>query len=407
MWRKRGILSLVNGVRALATSAQTGENENQVGNKTCLHDFHLRHGGKMVPFAGYLMPVQYAGHSITASHLHTRNHVSVFDVSHMLQSRLHGRDRVRFVESLTPADIDGLSDGQGTLTVLTTDAGGIIDDLIVSKATDRYLYVVSNAGCRDKDLAHLRDKITSFRAKGGDAELEVIDTHGLLAVQGPRAAAVLQPLVDLDLQSLLFMHGANATIAGVQDCRLTRCGYTGEDGFEVSVPNEKMQAVAEAILASSEGEVCLAGLGARDSLRLEAGLCLYGNDIDEKTTPVEAALSWLVGKRRRASADFPGAKEILTQLKTKPARRRVGFVLPPGPPARAHTKILDPSGAVIGEVTSGCPSPSLKCGIAMGYVPLEHSKLGTKVHLDIRNKTVEANVSKMPFVPHQYFTKNK
>jgi len=194
-----------------------------------------------------------------------------------------------------------------------------------------------------------------------------------------------------------------ATICGVENCRITRCGYTGEDGVEISIPGDRTEEVAEALLAEESGEIKMAGLGARDSLRLEAGLCLYGNDIDESTTPIEAGLAWLIGKRRREAADFPGAKMILQQIKDKPNRRRVGFVSR-GPPARGHTPILDEAGSKIGEVTSGCPSPSLKYNVAMGYVSTPHAKNGTKVKFEIRKNLVDAEVTKMPFIPSHYYT---
>uniref|UniRef100_A0A6M2CJK3 Aminomethyltransferase n=1 Tax=Rhipicephalus microplus TaxID=6941 RepID=A0A6M2CJK3_RHIMP len=304
--------------------------------RTALYDFHVKHGGKMVPFAGYAMPVQYSNLSLSASHLHTRRHASLFDVSHMLQSKVHGPDRVRFVESLVVSDIEGLAEDLGTLTVYTNEKGGIIDDLIVNKTKD-WLYVVSNAGCRDKDLAHVKAKLADFQAAGHQATLELMDSWSLLAIQGPAAAELLQPLVDCTLASLHFMRGATVTLAGIPGCRLTRCGYTGEDGFELSVPSTEVTDLAEELLSSSKGRLQLAGLGARDSLRIEAGLCLYGQDIDEDTTPVEAGLAFTIGKRRRHLADFPGAPVILEQLKQKPSRRRVGLVATSaGPPARSE-----------------------------------------------------------------------
>lgn len=360
----------------------------------------------MVPFAGYAMPVQYGTESITASHVHTREHVGVFDVSHMLQSKIHGKDRVRFIETAVVGDIHGLKDNQGTLTVYTTTSGGIIDDLIVSKTTDGYLYVVSNAGCRDKDIRHLQTKLDEFRSKGGDAQVEIIEDKALLAVQGPGMQKVLQPLVSVDLTTLPFMMTTEATLAGVSRCRITRCGYTGEDGVEVSMPVDKAEDILETLLASKEDSVRLAGLGARDSLRLEAGLCLYGNDIDETTTPIEASLTWLIGKRRREAADFPGAEVILRQLKEKPTRRRIGLVSH-GAPARTGTPIVDGNGNKIGEVTSGCPSPSLKYNVSMGYVGLQHSKVGTKLKFEIRKKLQESEVAKMPFVPQKYYIAGK
>ncbi|XP_022653058.1 aminomethyltransferase, mitochondrial-like isoform X2 [Varroa jacobsoni] len=376
------------GIRALSTKAPL---------KTPLYDFHVNHGGKMVPFAGYSMPVEYAGLSISASHVHTRNHVSVFDVSHMLQSKLHGNERVDFIESLVVADVKGLKPNAGTLTVYTTPSGGIIDDLIVS-STPEYLYIVSNAGCVEKDLKHVRANLRKWK----DVELEIITDHVLLAVQGPQTATVLSNLVSCNMNELKFMDTTLCDVAGVP-CRVTRCGYTGEDGVEISIPSVKANDVIKALLASKDGDVKMAGLGARDTLRLEAGLCLYGNDINETTSPIEAGLAFTVGKRRRTEGGFPGHDVIMQQLKEKPNRRRVGFRLEAGAPARHGADILH-SGQKIGEVTSGAPSPSLGYNIAMGYVPTFLSKNGTQLTIKVRNKEVKATVVKMPFVSTHYFT---
>lgn len=228
----------------------------------------------------------------------------------------------------------------------------------------------------------------------------------LLALQGPKAAVALQSLTGVNLSSLYFMQTTNAEIAGVKDCRVTRCGYTGEDGFEISIPAEKSVHVADALLATNIGVIKLAGLGARDSLRLEAGLCLYGSDIDTTTTPVEAALLWLVAKRRRTEENFPGANIILKQLKDGCPRRRVGFRMASGPPARHGAQILVDE-QVVGEVTSGCPSPSLGGNVAMGYIKDEYKKVGKKINLKVRDKIYAAEVAKMPFVPPNYYQKPK
>ncbi|XP_064117075.1 aminomethyltransferase, mitochondrial-like isoform X1 [Macrobrachium nipponense] len=365
--------------------------------KTVLHDYHVDQGGKMVEFAGYSMPVQYGKVGIATSHNQVRNHCGMFDVSHMLQSRVHGRDRVKFVESLIVGDIEGLPDNSGTLSLFTNDQGGIIDDLICSKTDLGYLYVVSNAGCKEKDLAHMKQQLASFKAAGGDVELEIIEDHGLVAVQGPEAAKILQPLVEGDINQLYFMQTRELVVAGIP-CRVTRCGYTGEDGVEISVPNEKAVELCETLFASG---VHLAGLGARDSLRLEAGLCLYGNDIDDTTTPIEAGLAWTIGKRRRQTADFPGAEIILKQLKDKPKRRRVGLTCT-GPPPRSHCPVLDGDGNQVGEVTSGCPAPSLGKNVAMAYVPANLAKAGTNLTVQVRKKNIPAVVTKMPFVKCNY-----
>lgn len=365
--------------------------------KTPLFEFHRASGGKMVEFAGWSMPVQYTDSHIS-SHMHTRQHCSLFDVSHMLQTKVHGKDRVKFMESLVVADVAELKDNQGTLSLFTTNKGGIIDDLIVTKTDQTYLYVVSNAGCADKDSAHMKARLAEFKAAGLDVDLEFLD-DALIAVQGPSMSRVLQEGLKDDLKKLTFMNSALTTAFGVP-CRVTRCGYTGEDGVEISVPKSRVVELTEKLL--SNPEVKLAGLGARDSLRLEAGLCLYGNDIDETTTPVEATLVWTIGKRRRQTRDFPGADIIVPQIKNKTQRKRVGLVST-GPPVRPHTPILSTDGTVIGEVTSGCPSPCLKKNVAMGYVDSAFSQNGTQIQVEVRKKAVPATVSKMPFVPTNYY----
>ncbi|KAF0314511.1 Aminomethyltransferase, mitochondrial [Amphibalanus amphitrite] len=367
---------------------------------TPLYDFHVANGGKMVDFAGYSLPVMYGKEGIIQSHMHTRTKSSMFDVSHMLQVHIHGADAAPMLESLVVADVAGLQPGTGTLSLFTTEAGGIADDLIVSRTAEGPLYVVSNAGCRDKDLTLMESRAAEWRAKGRDVSVEVLE-RGLLAVQGPATARLLQPLTPLDLSGLTFMRTAAAEVCGLA-CRVTRCGYTGEDGVEISVAAAEATQLAERLMEAGGDELHLAGLGARDSLRLEAGLCLYGNDIDETTTPIEAALAWTIAKRRRAARDFPGAVTILAQLRDKPARRRVGLVSE-GAPARAGARIVTPDGEPVGSVTSGCPSPALKHNVAMGYVSAAHAKLGTELRLEVRKQRVPAKVAKMPFVPARYY----
>ncbi|XP_076985427.1 aminomethyltransferase, mitochondrial isoform X1 [Tamandua tetradactyla] len=367
--------------------------------RTPLYDFHLAHGGKMVVFAGWSLPMQYQD-SHTESHLYTRRHCSLFDVSHMLQTKILGCDRVKLMESLVVGDIAELKSNQGTLSLFTNEAGGILDDLIVTNTSEGHLYVVSNAACRDKDLTLMQDKVRELQSKGSDVGLEVVD-NALLALQGPTTSQVLQAGVGDDLKKLPFMTSAVMEVFGVSGCRVTRCGYTGEDGVEISVPAVEAVRLATALLENPE--VKLAGLAARDSLRLEAGLCLYGTDIDEHTTPVEGSLSWTLGKRRRAAMDFPGATVIVPQLKGKVQRRRVGLICE-GAPVRAHSPILSTEGTVIGTVTSGCPSPSLKKNVAMGYVPCEYSRPGTLLLVEVRRKQQAAVVTKMPFLPTKYYT---
>ncbi|NXW93214.1 GCST protein, partial [Alopecoenas beccarii] len=358
----------------------------------------------MVPFAGWSLPLHY-GQGHLQSHLHTRRRCSLFDVSHMPQTRVYGRDRVRFMESLVVGDIAELKPGQGTLTLLTNEKGGIVDDLIVTNTSEDHLYVVSNAGCADKDLAIMRGRAAELQATGSDVHLEVSD-NALLALQGPSMARVLQAGLSDDLAKLSFMNSITTTVFGVPGCQVTRCGYTGEDGVEISVPAGRAVELAERLLGVPD--VWPAGLAARDSLRLEAGLCLYGNDIDETTTPVEAGLLWTLGKRRRAAMDFPGAAIIMAQVKEKPKRKRVGLTSE-GPPIREAAGAASPHSPPCvpmspGTVTSGCPSPSLGKNIAMGYVEAAHSRAGTALTVEVRKKQHPALVTKMPFVPTQYYT---
>ncbi|KAI8878084.1 hypothetical protein K501DRAFT_259205 [Backusella circina FSU 941] len=370
---------------------------NEAIKKTALYDFHVQNGGKMVPFAGYAMPVQYANMGMLASHKHTREKASIFDVSHMLQSRVTGKDRKKFFEKLVVADLENLPVGQGTLSVFTNEQGGIIDDTIVMQHQDS-LYVVSNAGCAEKDLAHIRKHLTDFQNQGADVDVNVITDHSLIAIQGPKAAAALEGLVGKSLDDFSFMHGRFMEVAGVP-CHIARSGYTGEDGFELSVPTEEIVNVTQKLMEHPDVE--LAGLGARDSLRLEAGLCLYGNDLDETTTPVEAGLTWTIPKSRRETGGFLGAEHILPQIKGGVTRRRVGLFVE-GAPAREGAEILSKEGEVIGKVTSGCPSPMLKKNIAMGYVKNGLHKRGTELDVKVRNKIQKAVITKMPFVEAQY-----
>ncbi|KAM5148203.1 aminomethyltransferase, mitochondrial [Mantella aurantiaca] len=395
----RAVCAGVRGVIRVQRRGYSGGQQVDAPRQTALYDFHRHHGGKMVEFAGWSLPVQYKDSHI-ASHLHTRQHCSLFDVSHMLQTRVHGKDRIPFMESLVVGDIAELKENQGTLSLFTNEIGGIIDDLIVNNTSEGHLYVVSNAGCAEKDSAHMKNRLLEFRAADRDVDLEDVD-FALVALQGPSAAQVLQAGLPDVLSKLTFMTGVTTSVFGIPGCRVTRCGYTGEDGVEISVPSDRAVELAEKMLQSPE--VKLAGLAARDSLRLEAGLCLYGNDIDETTSPVEASLVWTLGKRRRAAMDFPGASAIVPQIKGKVSRKRVGLTST-GPPVRQHTPILNTEGRVIGEVTSGCPSPSLKLNVAMGYVEPEYAKAGTALKLEVRKKLVDGVTSKMPFVPTKYYS---
>ncbi|KAF9179112.1 hypothetical protein BGZ51_007242 [Haplosporangium sp. Z 767] len=385
-------MSIARSAQRTYAAAATGE----ALKKTVLHDYHVENGGKMVPYAGWSMPVLYSNLGVGPSHQWTRTNASVFDVSHMLATRITGKDRVKFYESLTVADIENLPVGSSTLSVFTNENGGIIDDTIICKHPDS-LYVVSNAGCADKDLAHIRAHLKDFQNKGGDVDLKIIDDHALIALQGPKAAEVLESLVGKDLRDFPFMDGRFMTIKGI-DCHVARSGYTGEDGFEISVPNS--DAVDFTKMLVSDPRVELAGLGARDSLRLEAGLCLYGNDMDETVTPVEAGLAWTIAKRRRAEGGFLGAAKIQEQLKNGVSKRRIGLIVQ-GAPAREGAQVYS-NGELVGKITSGCPAPTLKKNVAMAYVKNGLHKSGTELEVEVRGRKQKAVVTKMPFVPAGY-----
>jgi aminomethyltransferase len=355
--------------------------------RTPLYDLHKARGARMVGFAGYEMPVQYPS-GIIAEHLHTRARAGLFDVSHMGQIRLRGAAAAPALEALVPGDLQGLATGRMRYTLLLNDTGGILDDLIVTRTADGLALVV-NAACKDADLAHLRAALDPAVA------IEPLFERGLLALQGPQAAAVLARFAA-DTATMPFMSAADATIAGAP-CTLTRSGYTGEDGFELSLAAEDTAAVAEALL--SQPEVAPIGLGARDTLRLEAGLCLYGHDIDETTTPIEAGLGWTIARRRRAEAGFPGAATILRQLAEGTSRRRVGIRPDGRAPAREGTAILDPAGEPAGQITSGGFGPSVGAPIAMGYVASAHAAPGSALALVVREVPRPARVAPLPFVP--------
>jgi len=394
-------------VRLFSTKAKPASSKYTV---TTLHNLHLEQGGKMVNFANFLLPVQYDKHGICESHMHTREKASLFDVSHMLQTEILGECSVQFFEKLCTADLQKLPEKTSVLTVFTNDKGGILDDLIVTKISNDHLYIVSNATRRGQDQKLILSALDNYKKENKNSKIYVrffeAAERSLLALQGPKAAEILQELTDIDLSELYFMHSEKATVASTGACRITRCGYTGEDGFEISIPGFKSYDVASEILKNQC--VKMAGLGARDSLRLEAGLCLYGCDMSDETSPVEAGLTWLVAKGRRERCDFPGADVILRQIKDGTCCKRVGIMYAEGPPARRDTPIfVGDAQQQVGLVSSGCPSPSLGKNIAMGYVYTEHSKVGTNLQLKIRDKMYCAEVTKMPFISTKYYTKSK
>jgi aminomethyltransferase len=355
----------------------------------------------MVPFAGYAMPVQYdfsgdlatrCRGGVLAEHLHTRAHAGLFDVSHMGQAMLTGTNVATALEALVPGDIAGLKPGRQRYTLLTNEAGGIIDDLMVAKLDDDRLFLVVNASRKDVDFAHIAANLPDHIA------LTRQDDRALLALQGPEAAAVMARLSP-DAAALPFMGIAAVNVGGV-DCLVSRSGYTGEDGFEISVAGEQAEAVADAFIALPE--VVSVGLGARDSLRLEAGLCLYGNDIDELTSPVEAGLTWVIGKRRKMNWDFPGGLAIRDQLDHGVPRRRVGIRPDGRAPARAQTTIVADDGTEAGTITSGGFGPTVNGPIAMGYVRKDLADDGTRLNLIVRGKSIPATVVPLPFTQHRY-----
>lgn len=374
-------------------------------NKTPLHAFHMANGARMVPFAGYDMPVQYPM-GVLKEHLFVREKAGLFDVSHMGQALLHGTksngdaDVAKAFEILVPGNIAGLKPGGLRYTMLLNEEGGILDDLMVTRygEEENTLYLVVNAACKEADLEHIE------RALAGLVTLERWDDRALLALQGPRAAAVLAALGSPEIAEMGFMTSASVEIGGIP-CHLSRSGYTGEDGYEISLAADRAEEFARLLVASDDVEPI--GLGARDSLRLEAGLCLYGSDIDTTTSPVEAALLWAIPKARREAGDFPGAAHILREIAEGPARKRVG-ILPDGrAPVRHGSDILDAGGNVIGVVTSGGFGPSAGCPVAMGYVQSEFAETGTEIGLAVRGKILPGKVAAMPFVEQRYYRKPK
>ncbi|MBT3628486.1 MAG: glycine cleavage system aminomethyltransferase GcvT [Rhodospirillaceae bacterium] len=357
---------------------------------TPLHDSHVALGAKMVPFTGYSMPLQYPT-GILKEHFHTRESASLFDVSHMGQISIWGDGAAHALEWLVPGDIIGLAPWSLRYTQFTNAEGGIRDDLMVTNAEGRLLLVV-NAACKDADLGLLE---IGFR---GAVDVAMHNDKALIALQGPAAAAVMARHAPASA-ALKFMTAGTMKVAGA-DAIVSRSGYTGEDGFEISVYGEDARHVWEALAAAPE--VAPAGLGARDSLRLEAGLCLYGHDIDETTSPVEAGLLWSIGKRRREEGGFPGAERIQAEIADGATRRRVG-ILPEGrAPVRENTEILSAGDEPIGKVTSGGFGPSAGGPVAMGYVDAAHAKAGNAVGLMLRGKKVPASIVKLPFTAHRY-----
>jgi aminomethyltransferase len=355
----------------------------------------------MVPFAGYTMPVQYdltgdllsrCRGGVMAEHLHTRSRAGLFDVSHMGQAMLTGTNVATALESLVPGDIAGLKPGRQRYTLLTNEAGGIIDDLMVARLDENRLFLVVNASRKDVDFLHLAANLPEH------ISLTQQQDRSLIALQGPAAVTVMGRLSP-KAAALPFMGIAPVTIDGI-GCLVSRSGYTGEDGFEICVPSENVTALADRLI--THPEVVPIGLGARDSLRLEAGLCLYGNDLDELTTPIDAGLTWVIGKRRKLNWDFPGGLVMRDQLDNGPLRRRVGIRPDGRTPARAGATIVADDGTEAGTITSGGFGPSVNGPVAMGYVRRDLAADGTRLNLIVRGKMIPATVVPLPFTPHRY-----
>ena len=364
--------------------------------KTALHPLHVAANGKMVPFAGYEMPVQYPV-GVKTEHLHTREQAGLFDVSHMGQLILKGEAAAVMLEQLVPVDIIDLPVGKQRYAVFTNEQGGILDDLMITHYGD-YLYVVVNAACKNEDIAHLQKHLIE------GVELEILNNRALVALQGPKAAMALARIAPA-IVDMVFMDSRKISIEGVE-CFISRSGYTGEDGFEISIPETDAETIAQLLL--DQPEVEWIGLGARDSLRLESGLCLYGHDIDITTTPIEGSLIWAISKARRAGGEraggFPGANVILEQITSKEySRKRIGLIGHSRAPVREGTELVNAEGEVIGKVTSGTFGPTVGAPVAMGYVETEYASPDTEIFALIRGKQLPMTVSKMPFIQQRYY----
>jgi aminomethyltransferase len=370
-----------------------------VAQKTPLHALHVELGARMAPFAGYDMPIQYPA-GILADHLHTRKSAGLFDVSHMGQALIEGADHAAvaaFLEALCPADFLNLAPGRQRYSQLLNDDGGIVDDLMVTRppGADGALRLVVNASRKAVDYAVIRSRLPS------EIRLTPLPEAALIALQGPMASSIMARLAPGDgLEAMAFMSARPARIAGIETF-VSRSGYTGEDGYEISLASSQAESFARILLA--DPNVAPIGLGARDSLRLEAGLCLYGHELDETVDPIEAALSWSIQKRRRIEGGFPGASRIQSALADRPARQRVGIRPDGRAPAREGAEIVSPDGAPIGVVTSGGFGPSVGAPIAMGYVARAYAAVGTPIGLVVRGKPLSARVAALPFYPHAYY----
>lgn len=362
---------------------------------TSLYELHKELGAKLVPFAGYAMPVSYPL-GIIKEHQHTREQAGLFDVSHMGQVIISGEGAAQALEALVPVDLESLQINQQSYALLTNADGGVIDDLMITRLEEHKFFLVINAGCKEKDIRHLQANLKALK-------IEVMEDYSLLALQGPSAKEVMSKYID-GLEALGFMWGMQTKIDGI-DCYINRAGYTGEDGFEISVNNAEAETLARTLLIHKEVEAV--GLGARDSLRLESGLCLYEHELNEKITPVEAGLIWSISKSRRLGGakegGFPGAEKILEQIQVGASLKRVGLKIDGRVAAREGAELVSVDGIHIGEVSSGGFGPTIGSPVAIAYVQKEFSELGTELQAVVRNKKFAVTVSKMPFVPQSYY----
>lgn len=355
--------------------------------QTPLHQLHLDLGGKMTTFADYELPIQYRN-GIIHEHLHCRSQVGLFDISHMGQCQITGDEAANEFERLTPSDIAGLKLGQQKYTVLTNDEGGIIDDIIVTRIGPGLMIVV-NAACKDKDFVYIANRLSSR------CQLTELEERALVALQGPAAAAIMRKF-SATVAGLPFMHACETDLGGIR-CTVSRCGYTGEDGFEISVINDHAEALARLLLA--EKEVIPIGLGARDTLRLEAGFCLYGHELNETITPVEAGLAWLIKKGKR---DYPGADKIIRQLQQGTEKKRVGLIVDSKQPVRENNVVYNDNDEVIGQVTSGSYAPNLGKPVAVALLDNGYCDTGTQLAAKVRTQLIPVTVVALPFIPHRY-----
>ncbi|KAG5439759.1 hypothetical protein PCANB_000041 [Pneumocystis canis] len=368
--------------------------------KTPLYDFHIEHGARMVEFSGFNMPLYYKNQSILESHLHVRAKAAIFDVSHMqLQLNISGRLATSFLEFLTPSDVQQIPLNSSVLSVLLNENGGIEDDFMLYRYAEDSFYLITNAITSAKNIAYFQKHLNAW--KGANVQIERKTDAALLALQGPLSADILQTHTNHDLTKIRFGGCAFVKVAGL-DVHVSRTGYTGEDGFEISVPANKALLLLKTLLSTTEA-LKLAGLGARDSLRLEAGMCLYGTDINHTITPVEASLSWIIGKRRRMEGGFLGDQQILKQLREGVQQKRVGLIIEETPARHGASIHSIDTSKTIGQITSGCPSPSLKKNIAMGYINTGYHKKNTQVTINVRGKLRKAIIVKMPWIITKYY----